>query len=71
MNKKALEMRIAPMNCFACHGNQLPRRGSALYNDRGKWLVAEKRRRQTSEVDVTWLRDYGPSPAPSPAARRR
>ena len=71
MNKKALEMHIAPMNCNACHGHQLPLRGSALYNDRGRWLLAEKRRLQVEEVDVTWLRSYAPSPSPSPGARPR
>ena len=65
MTKKALEMKIPPMNCYACHGNRLPRSGKALYNDRGQWLLTQKRLRQSTDVDVAWLKDYLP---PSPAA---
>jgi hypothetical protein len=71
MNKKALETRVAPMNCFACHGRELPRRGSALFNERGRWLLAERGRRQVKEVDVGWLKEYVPSPAHAPAAAPR
>ncbi len=28
------------------------------FSDRGKWLVAEKDKRQAKEVDVAWLKDY-------------
>ena len=71
MNKRALETRVAPMDCFACHGRQLPRRGSALFNERGRWLVAEKGRHQVKEVDVGWLKEYAPSPPHAPAAAPR
>ncbi len=30
----------------------------ATNNDRGKWLVAEKEKRNAKEVDVNWLKDY-------------
>jgi hypothetical protein len=68
MNKRALETRVAPMDCFACHGRQLPRRGSALFNERGRWLLAQRERRQVKEIDLGWLKDYAPPPAHAPAA---
>ncbi len=58
--EKAVAMGIAPMNCVACHGSRLP--DSRLYNDRGRWLLAEKDRRKAKDVDVAWLKDY-PDPA--------
>ena len=72
MTREAVQMKIAPMNCMACHGPQLPLQGSTLYNHRGKWLVAQKAQRGEKKVDVAWLRDYVPSspaPGPSPSAR--
>jgi len=41
----------------------LPRREAAkkdavTYNDRGKWLKAEKQKRNAKEVDVSWLKEY-------------
>jgi hypothetical protein len=69
MNKRALEMKVAPMNCYACHGNRLPLVGRALFNARGRWLVDAKRAAQAKEVDPAWLRDYVPSPAPVPSPR--
>jgi hypothetical protein len=59
------------MDCFACHGRQLPRRGSALFNERGRWLLAERSRRQVKEVDVGWLKEYVPSPPLAPASAAR
>jgi hypothetical protein len=72
MTRQAVQMKIAPMNCMACHGPQLPLVGSTLYNDRGRWLVAEKGRRGIKQVDAAWLNDYvPPSPSPSPSRRPR
>ena len=56
MNKRAMEMKIAPMNCYACHGNRLPLAGRALFNARGWWLVEIKRTERAKEVDVARLR---------------
>ena len=28
------------------------------HNDRGKWLVAEKAKRNAKEVDPAWLKEY-------------
>jgi hypothetical protein len=70
MTKKALEMKIPPMNCYACHGKNLPRSGKALFNARGQYLVDERRSRQVDDVDVAWLKAYvEASPAPVSAKR--
>ena len=45
-------------NCYPCHARGLPKTGAALYSDRGKWLLAQKKLRQASAVDATWLKDY-------------
>jgi len=68
MTRKALEMKIPPMNCYACHGNRLPRTGKALFNARGQWLIQARRSRKADQIDVAWLKDY--VPPPSPAAPR-
>jgi len=45
-------------NCYPCHARGLPKTGAALFNDRGKWLLAQKKLRQASAVDAAWLKDY-------------
>jgi hypothetical protein len=65
MIAEARRAGISNMDCGACHGARLPRSGDALYNDRGRWLIAQKRLRRAPKVDVAWLRAYTP---PSPPA---
>jgi hypothetical protein len=36
----------------------MPKKDAVTYNDRGKWLQAEKDKRGAKEVDVAWLKDY-------------
>jgi hypothetical protein len=58
MQKKAKELGFPVENCLYCHGEKLPKKDSVTYNDRGKWLMAEKEKRKASEVDVAWLKEY-------------
>lgn len=58
MQKKAKELGYAVSDCTFCHGEKLPKKGAMTLNDRGKWLVAEKGKRNAKEVDVAWLKDY-------------
>ncbi len=58
MQKKAKELGYAAADCTFCHGEKLPKKGAMTLNDRGKWLVAEKGKRNAKEVDVAWLKDY-------------
>ena len=58
MQKKAKELGLPAENCLSCHGEKLPKKDAVTYNDRGKWLQAEKEKRKAKEVDVAWLKDY-------------
>ncbi len=42
-------------DCTFCH--EKPSGGKG-WNERGKWLIAEKDRRHAERVDVDWLADY-------------
>ena len=58
LQKKAKEAGLPVENCLYCHGEKLPKKGAATYNDRGKWLMAEKDKRKATETDPAWLKDY-------------
>ena len=58
MQKKAKAAGIPAENCLYCHVEKLPKKDAVTHNDRGKWLVAEKTKRNVKEVDPTWLKDY-------------
>lgn len=58
MQKKAKELGYAVQDCTFCHGEKLPKKGAMTLNDRGKWLMAEKGKREAKEVDVAWLKEY-------------
>ena len=47
-----------PPNCQYCHVEKLPKKDAMTHNDRGKWLVAEKAKRNAKEVDPAWLKEY-------------
>lgn len=58
LQKKAKELGFPVENCLYCHGEKMPKKEAVTYNDRGKWLIAEKEKRKAAEVDVAWLKDY-------------
>jgi hypothetical protein len=59
MQKKAKAAGIEIQNnCLYCHGEKLPKKGASTNNERGKWLVGEKAKRNAKEVDPSWLKDY-------------
>ncbi len=58
IQKKAKELGYPARNCLYCHGEKLPKKGAMTHDDRGKWLVAEKQKRNAKEVDPSWLKDY-------------
>ncbi len=63
MQKKAKELGFPATSCTYCHVEKLPKKGASTYNERGKWLMAEKTKRKAAEVDVAWLKDYVEPPA--------
>ena len=54
----AKELGFSGEGCVYCHQEKLPKKGAATFNDRGKWLMAEKDKRKAKEVDPAWLKDY-------------
>ncbi|HJQ68539.1 MAG TPA: DUF4440 domain-containing protein [Blastocatellia bacterium] len=49
--------KFGAKDCTFCHVDP---DGGPPWNERGKWLVAEKERRKADVVDVEWLADYKP-----------
>lgn len=49
--------KFGAKDCTFCHVDP---EGGPPWNDRGKWLIAEKERRHADTVDVEWLADYKP-----------
>jgi len=58
IQKSAKAAGIAADNCMYCHAEKLPKKGAVTENDRGKWLVEEKTKRNAKEVDGAWLKEY-------------
>ena len=58
IQKKAKEDGFPAVNCQYCHVEKLPKKDAMTHNDRGKWLVAEKAKRNAKEVDPAWLKEY-------------
>ena len=55
----AKSRKFGAKDCTFCHVDP---EGGPPWNDRGKWLIAEKERRGAEVVDVEWLADYKPRP---------
>jgi hypothetical protein len=53
----AKSRKFGAKDCTFCH---VEPEGGPPWNDRGKWLIAEKERRAAEVVDVEWLADYKP-----------
>jgi hypothetical protein len=49
--------KFGAKDCTFCHVDP---EGGPPWNDRGKWLIAEKERRGADTVDVEWLAEYKP-----------
>lgn len=63
-------LKLARLDCYACHGNRLPKRGTKMLNERGLFLAAAKRQFKAEKVDGAWLKSYhepvAPKPTPTP-----
>ena len=44
-------------NCQFCHTEAVPKDAKNL-NERGKWLVEQKKKHKAEKVNVAWLADY-------------
>lgn len=58
--RQAKQLGIAPAeaDCTFCH---LEKEGGEGWNDRGKFLIAEKEKRQAERIEIAWLKEYKPS----------
>jgi hypothetical protein len=58
---KAKQGGFPAQNCQYCHVPALPTKDTFKpedLNERGKWLVEEKGKRNAKEVSVDWLKEY-------------
>ena len=58
---KAKQAGFPAQNCQYCHSTALPKKETFKpedLNERGKWLVAEKTKRNAQAVSVDWLKEY-------------
>lgn len=56
--RQAKQLGFDAQDCTFCHTQK---EGGEGWNERGKWLMAEKEKRQESKIDVAWLKDYKPA----------
>ena len=58
--KEAKAAGVPATSCVYCHVDKLPKKDQGMHepNDRGKWLIAEKDKRNAKAVDGAWLKDY-------------
>ncbi|MCY3885279.1 MAG: PQQ-binding-like beta-propeller repeat protein [Gammaproteobacteria bacterium] len=52
----AQAMEYGAKDCSFCHATAL---GGEAVNERGQWLIEERERRKTDEIDVAWLESRG------------
>lgn len=71
MKEEAKKRGMSRLDCYVCHRGRLPKSGSGLLNDRGRFLVAAKRQFRAEKVDGAWLKNYRePAPAPKPSPKK-
>lgn len=63
---RVARVKYKAQNCMFCHTQPA---GGEGWNERGTWLVEEKKRRNAEKVDVDWLQDYKPAAQQTPPAR--
>ena len=48
-------------NCQYCHTSAMPKKETFKpddLNDRGKWMMAEKDKQKSKNIEADWLKDY-------------
>jgi hypothetical protein len=61
MMVKAKQAGFPAQNCQYCHSIAMPKKETFKPEDlseRGKWLVAEKTKRNAQDISVDWLKEY-------------
>lgn len=62
---EARAQKYPASNCSYCHSSLSGGRG---WNERGQWLIAQKKKRKADTINVAWLKDYHPSEAKDSAS---
>jgi hypothetical protein len=59
IQKQAKAAGVDAKNCQYCHVDKLPKKDKGQHesNDVGKWLIAEKEKRNAKAVDGAWVKD--------------
>ena len=71
MKDEAKKRGLSRLDCYVCHRGRLPKSGTGLLNDRGRFLVAAKRQFRAEKVDGAWLTNYRePSPSPKQSPKK-
>ena len=61
MVKKAKDAGLPAQNCQYCHTDKTPKKDTFKpddLNERGKWLHAEKEKRNAKASNGAWLKEY-------------
>ena len=61
MIKQAKDAGLPVQNCQYCHTSKAPKKDTFKpeeLNERGKWLHAEKEKRNAPKSDPVWLKEY-------------
>jgi hypothetical protein len=60
MIKQAKDAGLPAQNCQFCHTEKMPKKETFKpedLNERGKWLVEEKKKRSAPKANAAWLKD--------------
>jgi hypothetical protein len=58
IQKQAKEQGFEAKSCLYCHNEKLPKKDAVTFNERGQWLIDQKKEREVEALDVSWLKDY-------------
>jgi hypothetical protein len=61
LSSEATKQGLPVQNCQYCHVSKAPQKGSYKpddLNDRGKWLMTEKDKQRSNNVNAEWLKQY-------------
>jgi hypothetical protein len=58
MQKQAKDAGVAGVACITCHAEKMPKKGAMTLNERGKWLVEQKKEKKADKADGAWLKGY-------------
>ena len=61
MIKQAKDAGLPAQNCQYCHTDKTPKKDTFkpdALNERGKWLHAEKEKRNAKASNAAWLKEY-------------